>query len=32
MFQVAHHSSSGALNCIATSGLYTDVVTGRCQG
>ena len=32
MFPAAHRSSSGALTVSADSGLYTHVVTGRCQG
>ena len=32
MFRAAHRSLSGALNVFAASGLYTHVVTGRCQG
>jgi hypothetical protein len=32
MFRAAHRLSSGALTVTAASGLYTHVVTGRCQG
>ena len=32
MFRGAHRSSSGALTVFAASGLYTHVVTSRCQG
>ena len=31
MFRAAHRSSSGALTVFAVSGLYTHVVTDRCQ-